>query len=536
MSFAEAFAHTCQASPDREAAVCGSVRLTYADLGRRVAGLASGLVALGLGRGEHVAVLEKNCHRYLEIYLAAATTGTVLVPLNYRLAPRELAEILADAEVHAILVGLSFLPLLETLRSELPALQQVVVLADHAPDGYIAYEPLLQHTTDVAPPVRPGPDDLRFLFYTSGTTGQPKGIMLSEANVSVTVRNVQRCIGFTKADRFLHIAPLFHNADAVMLWAAMSAGACNVCVPDFDPERCLQVLQQERVSVSFMVPSMINMLLTQANLARYDLSTWRLVLYGASPMPEALIRRTSNTLGVGLLQGYGLTEAGIDTYLRPEDHVLDGSERMVARLRSAGRVSPDFELRVVDNADQDVQTGEVGEVLVRGAAVMLGYWKQPELTAEALRGGWMHTGDLACLDTDGYVYIVDRKKDMIITGGENVYSTEVEAVLYQHPAVLEAAVIGVPDVRWGETVKAVVVLKPGHTVSLEELQRFCRERIAGYKAPRSVAFCDALPRTATGKTSKRSLRAPYWAAQSDHGSLTDALLDTGARRANAPFQ
>jgi long-chain acyl-CoA synthetase len=320
-------------------------------------------------------------------------------------------------------------------------------------------------------------------------------------------------------------APMFHLADAGAIWSITLGGGTHVCLADFDPARCIELLERERITATVLVPTMINFLLNSPQAASADFSAWRLLIYGASPMPVTLIRRAASTFGVQLMQAYGMTELSpVVTWLSANDHQLEGPDEVVQRLRSAGRAVPGVEVRMVDDQDRDVPLGQVGEVIVRGPNVMQGYWNQPEVTAQVLRGGWMHTGDMATQDEGGYLYIVDRMKDMIISGGENVYSAEVEDALFQHPALLEAAVIGVPDPTWGEAVKAIVVLKDGQQVSADELRAFCRQRIAAYKVPRSFDFADTLPKTATGKVSKKDLRAPYWVAQSGHGHLTDALL------------
>jgi len=508
---------------EREAVVCGSTRLTYAQLGERVDRLTSALMSLGLSQGTRVAILAHNCHRYLEAYFAAAAAGTVLVPVNHRLASREVAEVLVDCEAAALLVDPSFLGICDSIRPELSGLKHVIVLTDQDPDHGLAYEGLLRQAPDSSRRVFRNGDELLYLYYTSGTTGLPKGVMLSEDSIQFMVDSYQEYVNFTASDRYLHVLGLGHRAGLGLLLAIVRAGGC-AHLDDFNALRCLQSLQEEGISVAALVPTMINTVLNLPDAARFDLSALRLLIYGASPMPEALIRRVSEAFGVGLLQTYGMTELTTVSFLPSHAHALEGTEAKVRKLRSVGPPVRDIEVRLVDEFDRDVPRGEVGEVIVRGPCVMMGYWNQPEATAAALRGGWMHTGDMATMDEDGYLYLVDRKKDMIISGGENVYSTEVEAVLYQHPAVVEAAVIGVPDSIWGETVKALVVLKAGQITSAEALQRFCRERIAGYKVPRSVEFLESLPKTATGKISKKDLRAPYWAAQVEHGSLTHALF------------
>jgi acyl-CoA synthetase (AMP-forming)/AMP-acid ligase II len=529
MRIVDALDHHRRETPEREAVVCGSVRLSYAQLTERVHRLAQAFFDLGLANGARLAVLGTNCHRYLECYLAASASGTVLVPLNHRLAPRELAEILTDSEASVLVIDPRFLTTLEAIRSDLPLLQRIVVLADSAPDGAIAYEKLLESAPTSPPRATPrDPEDVLYLFYTSGTTGRPKGVMLSERSITFAVETCLNSVRFTAADRYLHSVSLGHRAAIGFLLGTLIGGGC-VCLTDFEPDRCLSQLEHERITVTALVPTMINLVLNATDPRAYDLSTWRLLIYGASPMPEQLMRQAMRTLGVGLLQSYGMTELTTATMLMPDDHVLEAPTELVRRLKSAGRPVAGVDVRVVDEHDDDVACGEVGEIIVRGPCMMTGYWKQPEASAEALRDGWMHTGDMGMLDSDGYLYLVDRKKDMIISGGENVYSTEVESVLYQHPAVLEAAVIGVPDPMWVEGVKAIVALKHGQHVSADDLRSFCRERIAGYKVPRTVDFMESLPKTATGKISKKDLRTPYWAAEPGQTARMDLLVESSGR-------
>jgi long-chain acyl-CoA synthetase len=458
--------------------------------------------------------LAKNCHRYQEAFLAAARLGAVLIPLNYRLSARELREILADSGAQIILVAPMFAQAWETIRDQLPQVRHVILLAEHAYDDVIAYEELVQTSTTVAPYHERSPDDLLYLLYTSGTTGRPKGVMLSEQNALLVASGVQPFMRLTQNDRVLRTPNPFHLG-GLTIWQVLPVGGCMLVMPEFEPAGYLRMVQNERATVMTLAPTMINAMINLPEVHAADLSSLRLLGYAAAPMPEHLLHATAETFGrAGLLQAYGMTETGYVTVLRPDDHVLAESGAAARRIRSVGRAIPGIELRVVDSQDEDVTCGEIGEIVVRGPSVMLGYWNQPKATAEALRGGWMHTGDMGSLDEDGYLYLADRKKDMIISGGENVYSTEVEAVLYEHPAVLEAAVIGVPDPVWGETVKALVVLKPARTATAQGLQTFCRERIAGYKIPRSVEFLETLPKTATGKISKNDLRAPYWQSPS----------------------
>jgi acyl-CoA synthetase (AMP-forming)/AMP-acid ligase II len=455
-----------------------------------------------------VAVLAKNCHRYQEAYVAVARLGAVLVPLNHRLSARELEDILADCGADVMLIGPTFVPMWRTIRRNIPALRHGIVLAEHADADIISYEQLLQTTAPSVPDVERTPDDLLYLYYTSGTTGRAKGVMLSERNALVAVDAATGIMRLTSHERVLRVPNPFH-VGGITVWSMLLTGACQLIVPDFDPAHYLQLMQDEHITIVQLVPTMINAMLNVPNVLSYDLSALRLLTYAASPMPDPLLRKTAETFRADLLQIYGMTELGYVTALLPEDHLLTGPEPLTRRVRSVGRALPGVEIRIVDDQDCDLTCDDIGEVLVRGPNVMLGYWNQLSTTDEALRNGWMHTGDVGTLDAAGYLYLVDRKKDMIITGGENVYSTEVESILYQHPAVLEAAVIGVADPAWGERVMALVVLKPGRTVTVKALQAFCRERMAGYKLPRLVEFLAALPKTTTGKISKTELRERY---------------------------
>jgi long-chain acyl-CoA synthetase len=338
--------------------------------------------------------------------------------------------------------------------------------------------------------------------------------MLSQRNFVENGYHVMAHLALREGDVYLHAAPMFHLADGWATYAFTGVGSTQTYVRGFEPRAVLAAIERERVTMTVLVPTMINALINHPDAATRDLSSLRYLLYGASPIAESVLRRAMDVLGCDFTQAYGMTEAApILTLLLGDDHRHDGSERAVRRLRSAGRPVLGVEVRVVDLDDQDVPTGEVGEVLARGANMLAGYWNRPEETAEALRGGWYHSGDLATLDEDGYLYIVDRKKDMIVTGGENVYSVEVEDALAAHPAVLECAVIGVPDEHWGEAIHAVVALKSGQAASEDELVAHCHARIAGYKCPKSIAFVEALPKSGAGKVLKRELREPHWAGR-----------------------
>ena len=509
-------------------AVCdGPVRLSYRELDARVRRLAAALQGLGLRHGEHIAVIAHNGFRYMEAYLAAALAGLVLAPINTRLNPRETAFILNDGQVRALLVGPACLPILQAMGSELETVGHAIVLDEALDDAaraagaaapavaLHAYEALLAAADPAT--VRPRDwreDDLVHLCYTGGTTGRPKGVMLSQRNVVSNIGHAIQFSEFNDRDVWLHAAPMFHLADSWACFAMTLLGARHVFMPAFEPRRALELIAEERVTASLWVPTMINAALALRDLARYDVSSMRRLVYGASPMPPERLRAAIALFGNILLQAYGQTESSpflTCTSLRTTDP--NGSEADIRRLASCGQELVGVQVRVVDTDDRPVRPGAVGEIVARGPNVMLGYWQRPQETATALRGGWLHTGDLATVDDEQYITIVDRAKDMIISGGENVYSTEVESALYQHPAVLEAAVIGVPDERWGEAVTAIVVLREGRHADAQALIAHCHERIAAYKCPKRIAFLPALPKSGAGKILKAELRKPYWEGQ-----------------------
>jgi long-chain acyl-CoA synthetase len=494
--------------PDRAAVVGGGVRLSYRELALRVDRLAAGLQALGITPGQRVAILDKNGPRYLELYFALPRIGAVAVPLNYRLATAELGYILAHSEAAALIFGREFASTVRALRRELPTLSHFACI-DGASEGAIDYEALLAPAGARPEPVPRSPGNVFLQMYTSGTTGRPKGAMLTHDNLIANTLTAAVERDYCPEDTYLHVAPLYHCADLELFYGMVHAGAGNVVVREFRPEQVLETIEAERVTVMFVVPAMLNFLLESPALERHDLGSLRLIVYGGSAIPEDRLRAALARLPCRFTQGYGLTETSpILCVLPPGDHVLEGPR--ARRIKSCGRPAHGVEVRIVDAEEQDCPPETVGEIVARGRNIMAGYFRDPDATARALRGGWFHTGDLGYRDADGYVYIVDRKLDLVISGGENVYPREIEEVLYQHPAVLEAAVIGVPSERWGESVKAVVVPREAHTVTEAELIDFCRARLAHYKAPASVDFATALPRNPSGKVLKTLLREQYW--------------------------
>jgi long-chain acyl-CoA synthetase len=500
---------------DSPAVIDGDTRLTWRGVEWRVRRLADGLRGFGIQPGERVAILMLNGYRYLELYYALPRAGALVVPLNYRLAEPELAAILADSGATTLVVDNGFAPTAERLATAQP-LRLIYTGAGAPPPGMQAYEALIEGTPESVPdsdcPLNE--DALVGLFYTGGTTGRAKGVMLSHRNLATNALHMAIEFRYRSDTNYLHVAPMFHLADMSVTFAVTMLGGCHTIVDRFSPVGVLETFQRERVTDVVLVPTMINALLQVPHFRDYDLASWRQLLYGASPMPVPVLRRAMELFPCDFAQGYGMTEAspGI-TRLTPEDHRRGISEPGTIwerRLASAGQANVGVDLRVVDDAGAEVAPGGVGEIIIRGSNITQGYWNRPEETAFALRDGWLHTGDLAIVDEGNYLYIVDRKKDMIISGGENVYSAEVEGALYAHPAVLEAAVIGVPDKTWGERVHAVVVLKPGQDASADALIAHCRERIAGYKVPRTVEYAEALPKSGAGKILKASLREKFW--------------------------
>jgi len=497
---------------NKEAIVSGDVRLTYTALEDRIGRLAGALADAGVRPGDHIAVMMLNCHRYLETYFAAERAGAVLAPLNHRLAPAEVSYILNDGGITLLLIDAAFLPVYTACAADLTTLRKVIVAGGERDPRFTDYEQALMAATPMTEVARAWQeDDLVHLYYTSGTTGRAKGVMLSQKNVISNAKHMIINLRLVPDDVFLHAAPMFHLADAWACWTVAWLGGKHVFLREFSAAGFLNLVQRERVSLTLIVPTMINLVINHPDIGSFDIGSLRLVAFGASPMPVDRLVQAMQVLGCGFTHMYGMTEtAPLATALAPEEMVPDGTEAYARRLLSCGREVVGVQVRVVRDDGTDVAPGEVGEIVMRGPNVMLGYWNQPDTTAVALRHGWMHSGDLATWDADGYITIVDRAKDMIITGGENVYSTEVEDALYAHPAVLEAAVIAVPDERWGERVHAIVVLREGQSADADALTAHCRSRIAGYKVPRSYDFLPSLPKTGSGKIQKALLRDPYW--------------------------
>lgn len=496
---------------NKPALVFENQSLTYGDLNRRVNRLAASWLQMGLTKGERVAVLTHNCCEFFEVYFACAKSGAIFVPINNLLKPRELIQVLQYIDPGFLIFDKEFAPVVQEILPELKCLKVPIVL--YGPwNGCKSYAELIENGTDREPEIDVSDDDIVSIFLTSGTTGRPKGAMRTHRHDLLNMMSCSLELGITHKDRALLLFPFYHVTFTDSLRHILMANTIVIRREGrFDPLKVLELLSKEQITTCHFVPTMINALIQADWPEFYDLSRFRLLTYAASPMPVELLKKAMNRFSCRFTQMYGQTETGpCTTVLNPDDHVIDGSAAQVARLASAGRAALDYEVRIVDPEGNDVAVGAVGEIIVRSEAMTIGYWNLADETARTIRNGWLYTGDFGRLDHDGYVFIVDRKHDMIISGGKNIYPREIEEVLYAHEAVLEAAVIGVPDDHWGESVKAFVVLRDGMTATEEELIRLCKDTMASYKKPRSVEFVEQLPKSPTGKILKRVIREPYW--------------------------
>jgi len=497
--------------PEREILVFQDSRFTARQYVERVYRLGNALLNIGLVKGDRVALLLQNSNFSAECFRGVNSAGMAFVSLNFRNAAPEHLYILNNSEAKAILVGEEFVEMIETLLPKAPLVEHVIVVPGKGNHHRISYENLLANAPATEPPVDIGYEDAYSIRYTSGTTGKPKGVLqLVRSDMTVLFSTLMEGLDIKPTDAVALTAPVTHASGAMIL-PHMARGAKVVILPGFDPESLLKTIEKEKITTLYLVPTMIVMLLNHPTLNQYDLSTIRTIRYGASPIAPDVLQKGIQTFGDVFIQGYGLTEASMPlTLLTKEDHKLDGSEKALKHLKSIGREVMVATVRIMDSEGNILPPGEVGEIVVQSDQVMAGYWKNPEATTEALRGGWLHTGDMGYRDEDDLLYLVDRKNDMIISGGFNIYPREVEDVLYMYDAVLEAAVIGIPDAKWGETVKAFVVLKTGKTATEEEIITHCKTYLASYKKPTSVDFIPELPKNANGKILKKDLKAPYW--------------------------
>ena len=480
---------------------------TWSQVLDRCARFAGALRRLGIGRDDRVAMLAHNSDRYLEYYYATVWSGGIYAPINYRWALPEMMACLENCTPRILLVDQPFVDTALTLAARMPSIRHVIYTGDEtAPESLLSYETLIDETAPMEDAMR-GYDDLACLFYTSGATGQPKGVMITHTNQVLNAMNTMASYGYHEDAVALHAGPLFHLATGARVITATFGMTRQVVLRHFDPQVVLRTIEQQRVTNTIMIPTMLNMLLSHPAFEDYDLSSLETLSYGGSPIAESIVRRVVAMLPrVRLLQSFGQTESGPTiTSLGPKYHALEGDN--AGKLRTAGRPVTNVDVRIVDENDGDLPTGRAGEIIARSPCVMKGYWGQPELSEQTLRNGWLHTGDIGWLDDDGFLTVVDRKKDMIISGGENVYSTEVEDVIYRHPAVAECAVIGIPDEKWIEAVHAIVVARPDTSLTATEIIDHCRETLSGYKCPRSVDIRhEPLPKSGATKIAKAELR------------------------------
>ncbi len=508
MNFASSIEENCKNYPEKTCVVDSGIRLTYGEMEQRAARLAHALAGMGVSPGDRVAIFQTNCYQFVEMIYAIAKVGGIIVTLNFRLMGEETAYILKNSGAKVLLVGDRYAEMIESIRKDLPELEQCICLGKPR-KGMVGYEALLAAAKDALYPcTQREKDDTACLIYTSGTTGRPKGAMLTNDNV-ISLFSEEGTINLGST---LVNVPMYHIAGINTAVIALHMGNKLVYLAQFEPGLFLETIEKEEIGFTYVVPTMLQAILDHPDFRKYNLSSLRLVGYGASPMPLELLLRAKKELPTDYCNYFGMTEAmGTIAVCSQEDHQLEGTGKEIARkthrLSGIGHTIAEVEIGIFSDDDRAVPAGTVGEIVTRGRKIMKGYWNNPDATAETLRGGWLHTGDLAFMDEDGFLYLQGRKKDMIIRGGENIYPVEIEAVLENHPKVAEVAVIGVPDAYWGEIVKAVCVLKPGKAATEAEIIDYCKSHMASYKKPAIVEFRKSLPRNAMQKVLKIVLRS-----------------------------
>ncbi len=500
---------------DKTAIACGGRQFTFRDLNETSNAIIAGLYALGLRRGDKIALLCRSCHHYREMLWAAGMGGFVLAPVNGRLKPQEALYIIDNSEARALIISQESAATVSEIRGKLKGVEYFISV-DSGINGFSYLGEIIQKDARENPEVNLASDDMLWLQYTSGTTGLPKGAIQTQGTASAIIESIDRqkemkaggALG--EGARVLHVLPLYSFAGMAFDLAYQWVGAFTVILPKFDIVEMMRLIEKYRITDCHIVPVILNFLLNSPEFGKYDLSSLKCLTYGGAPMPPELLRAGIERLGPIFMQDYGASEAGALTFLYMEDHVLDGPPEKVRRLASCGKPIQGADVKVLNDQGKQVKPGEIGELTVKSPMVMKGYWKMPAETKEALRDGRFYTGDLCTVDEEGYIYIKDRKKDMIISGGMNIYPYEIERVLMEHPAILDTAVIGIPDETWGESVCALVVFKSGQKAAVEEIITFVGARLASYKKPKKVEVVDAIPRTLTGKILKKDLRRKYW--------------------------
>lgn len=510
--------NTEKTKPDNLAIICGDTRYSYSEVKKRVDALSHSLRDMDIQKDDKIAIISQNCHRFLELYFAAAKLRAVSVPINYRLIPEDFIYIINNSKAKILFAQPQYVSWIKEMKQKIPEISNIVLfepsMNGFEPDDYLQYESLIQNNLNKEDfKVEGSNEDCAQIYYTSGTTGKPKGVVLTHANNLVHAHGTINELNLTSQDCWLHVSPMFHLADAWAVWSITQVGATHVIIPCFDSVPVLKAIEEQKVSLSNFIPTMLNILVNHPQVKEYDLSSLKLIMSGGAPIAKDVVRKVLTIFGCDYIQTYGLTETSpfLTMSILSEDMKGYSFEEKLNVLITTGRPFYNVKLKVVKEDGTDVIPNEedIGEIIVKGDTISPKYWRLPEETKERIVDGWLYTRDLAVVNSQGYVTIVDRMDDLIITGGENVYSIEIENILYSHPAILEAAIIGLPDPIWGEKITAVVVLKEGKNVTEDEIIAFCKGKLAHFKAPKHVIFTQSLPKTGSAKIYKYKLREMY---------------------------
>jgi acyl-CoA synthetase (AMP-forming)/AMP-acid ligase II len=501
--------------PEKPAVVCEDKRYTYSEFECRVKRLASVLKELGVKHNDKVAIIHKNCHYFLESYFATTFIGAVIVPINYRLSQKDFTYILNNSDAKVLIIQPEFSSKILPIINQIPQLKKIIWTGNHI-DTELSekddfYETLIENNAAFKSPILDlSEDSMAQIYYTSGTTGKPKGVVLTHKNNNAHARGTIDELNLTERDNWLHVSPMFHLADAWSVWAITKAGGAHIIAPEFSPENVLKIIEQEKVTLSNFIPTLLNILVNFPDVNKYNYENLRVILSGGAPIAPEVIRKVIKIFKCNYIQTYGMTETSpflTMSILKPHLKSLPFKNRFEYMI-TTGRAFANVKLKVVNEKNKEVKKNDedVGEIVVKGDTITPEYWKLPNETSKRIKDGWLYTGDLAKINDEDYLTIVDRKDDMIITGGENVYSIEVENILYSHTDILEAAVIGFPDDIWGEIIVAAVVLKPEQILDDKKIIGFCKKHLAEFKVPKRIVFVDDLPKTGSNKISKQKLR------------------------------